>query len=63
MKLKMKSLNLPEACSIMGYALALRMSLVSNREAMSSLMTLINCLTLLRAKLSWFRIMRAIFYN
>jgi hypothetical protein len=61
MKLKMKSLNLLEACSIVGDALALRMALVSNRKAMSSLMTLRNCLTLLRAKLPWFRIMRAIF--
>jgi 3D (Asp-Asp-Asp) domain-containing protein len=34
----MKNLNLLEACSIMGDALALRMVLVSNREAMSSLM-------------------------
>jgi hypothetical protein len=41
---------------------ALRMALVSNREAMSSLIPLRNCLTLLRAKLPWFRIMRAIFY-
>jgi hypothetical protein len=62
MKLKMKSLNLLEACSIMGDALALRMALVSNREAMSSLVPLRNCLTLLRAKLPWFRIMRAIVY-
>jgi hypothetical protein len=62
MKLKMKNLNLLEACSIMGDALALRMALVSNREAMSSLMPLRNCLTLLRAKLPWFRILRAIFY-
>jgi hypothetical protein len=38
------------------------MALVSNREATSRLMTLRNCLTLLRAKLPWFRIMRAIFY-
>jgi hypothetical protein len=48
MKLKMKSLNFLEACSIMGDALALRMALVSSREAMSSLMPLRNCLTLLR---------------
>jgi hypothetical protein len=60
MKLKMKNLNLLEACSIV--ALALRMALVSNREAISSLMPLKNCLTLLRAKLTWFRITRAIFY-
>jgi hypothetical protein len=38
MNLKLKSLNLLEACSIMGDALALRMALVSNMEAMSSLM-------------------------
>jgi predicted RNase H-like nuclease (RuvC/YqgF family) len=57
-----ENLNLLEACSIMGDALALRMSLVSNREAMSSLMPLRNCLTLLRAKLPWFRIMRVTFY-
>jgi hypothetical protein len=50
-ELKMKSLNFLEACSIVGDALALRMSLVSNREAMSSLMPLRNCLTLLRARL------------
>jgi hypothetical protein len=62
MKLKMKSLNLLEACSIVGDALALRMALVSNREAMSSLMPLKDCLILLRARLLWFRIMRAIFY-
>jgi hypothetical protein len=36
--------------------------LVSNREAMSSLMPLKDCLILLRARLPWFRIMRAIFY-
>jgi hypothetical protein len=62
MKLKMKNLNLLEACSIVGDTLALRMALVSNRETMSSLMTLKDFLILLRAKLPWFRIMRAIFY-
>jgi hypothetical protein len=62
MKLKIKNLNLQEACFIMGDALALRMTMVSNREAMSSLMPLRNYLTLLRAKLPWFRIMKAIFY-
>ena len=41
---------------------ALRMALVSNREAMSRLVPLGNCLTLLRVRISWFRIMRAIFY-
>jgi hypothetical protein len=62
MKLKMKSLNLLEACFIMGDTLALRMAFVSNREAMSSLMPLRDCPTLLRARLPWFRIMKAIFY-
>jgi hypothetical protein len=51
-----------EACSIMGDVLASRMTLVSNREAMSSLMPLKDYLILLRARLSWFRITRAIFY-
>ena len=58
----MKNLNLLEACSIMGDALASRMALVSNREAMSNLMPLKDCLILLRARLPWFRITRAIFY-
>jgi hypothetical protein len=58
----MKNSNLLEACSIVGDALALRMALASNREAMLNLMPLRNCLTLLRAKLTWFRIKRAIFY-
>jgi hypothetical protein len=39
-----------------------QMALVSNRESMSSLMPLKDCLLLLRARLPWFRIMRAIFY-
>jgi hypothetical protein len=47
----MKNLNLLEACSKVGDALALRMVLVSNREAMSSLMPLKDCLILLRARL------------
>jgi hypothetical protein len=46
----------------MGDALALRMALVSNREAMPSLMPPKDCLILLRARLPWFRIMRATFY-
>jgi hypothetical protein len=62
MKLKMKNLNLLEACSIMGDALALGMALVSNREAMSSLMPLKDYLILLRVRLSWFRIMKVTFY-
>jgi Leucine-rich repeat (LRR) protein len=45
-KLKMKNLNLLEACSTMGDALTLRMTLVSNRESMSSLMPLKDCLLL-----------------
>jgi hypothetical protein len=60
--LENENLNLLGACSIVGDALALRMALASNREAMSSLMPLKNCLTLLRARLSWFQITRAIFY-
>jgi hypothetical protein len=62
MNLKMRSLNLLEACSIMGDALALTMTLVSNRGAMSSLMPLKDYLILLRARLPWFRIMKATFY-
>jgi hypothetical protein len=62
MKLKMKNLNLLEACSIVEDALALRMALVSNREAMSSSMLPKDCLTLLRARLSWLRITRVTFY-
>jgi hypothetical protein len=46
----------------MGDALALRMALVSNRGAMSSLMPLKDCVILLRARLPWFRIMRVTFY-
>jgi hypothetical protein len=38
------------------------MTLVSNREAMSKLMPLKDCLILLRARLPWFRITMAIFY-
>jgi hypothetical protein len=58
----MKILNLLEACSIMGDALALRMASISNREAMSNLMPLKDCLILLRARLPWLRIMIVIFY-
>jgi hypothetical protein len=36
--------------------------IASNRETMSSLMSLRNYLTLLRAKLPWFRITRVTFY-
>jgi hypothetical protein len=49
---------------IVGDALALRMALASNRETMSSLMPLLkDCLTLLRARLPWFRITRVAFYT
>jgi hypothetical protein len=41
---------------------ALRIALVSNRRAMSSLMPLKDCLILLRARLPWFRIMNVTFY-
>jgi hypothetical protein len=60
--LTMKSLNLLEACFIKGDALALRMALVSNRGAMSSLMPLKYYLILLSERLPWFRIMRVTFY-
>jgi hypothetical protein len=59
---EIENLNLLEACFIMGDTLTLRMALVSNTEAMSNLMPLKYCLILLRAKLPWFRITRAIFY-
>jgi hypothetical protein len=60
----MENLNLLVVCSIVGEALALRMALASNREAMSNLMPLLkDCLTLLRAKLPWFRITRVTFYT
>jgi hypothetical protein len=58
----MKNLNLLEVCFIMGDALALRMALASNRDTMSSLMPLRNYLILLRVRLPWLRITRAIFY-
>jgi hypothetical protein len=58
----MKILNLLGACSIVGDALALRMALVSNREAMSSLMPPKDCLILSRARFPWFRITRVTFY-
>jgi hypothetical protein len=57
-----KNFNFLEACSIMRDALASRMTLVSNREAMSKLMPLKDCLILLRARLPWLRIMRVTFY-
>jgi hypothetical protein len=58
----MKTLNLLVVCFIMGDALALRMTLASNREAMSSSMPLKDCLILLRARLPCLRITRAIYY-
>jgi hypothetical protein len=62
MSSKIKILHLPVVCSIMGDAQALRMALVSNKEAMSSLMPVKDCLILLRAWLPWFRIVRVTFY-
>jgi hypothetical protein len=63
-ELEMKCLNLLEACSIIGDALALRMVLVSNRgiKTTPSLMPLKKYLSLLRARLPWFRIVRVTFY-
>jgi chromosome segregation ATPase len=58
-----EKLNLLEACSIVGDALALRMTLASNRETMSSLVPLRYCLILLRVRLPWFRITRVTFYT
>jgi hypothetical protein len=61
-EIEMKNSNLLKACSIMADALALRMALASNRDAMTSLIPPRNCLTLLRVRLPWLRITRAIFY-
>jgi hypothetical protein len=60
----MKFFNLLEACFIMGDALALRMALVSNKEAKatSNLMPTRNYLILLRVRFPWFRIERVTFY-
>jgi hypothetical protein len=49
-ELENEKLNLLVACSIMGDALVLRTTLVSNREAMSNLMPLKDCLILLRSR-------------
>src|SRR5688572_25335655 len=58
----MKSLNLLVVCFIVGDALASRMALASNREAMSNLMPLLkDWLTLLRARLPCLRITRVTF--
>src|SRR5688572_13653721 len=58
----MKNLNLLEACSIVGDALASRMALASKRETMSNLMFLLkDCIILLRARLPWLRITRVTF--
>src|SRR6187455_3232602 len=60
----MKNLNLLEVCSIVGDALASRMALASNREAMSNLVPLLrNCPTLLRARLPCLRITRVTVYT
>src|SRR6187455_3535675 len=58
----MRNLNLLVVCSIVGDALALRMALASNREAMSNLMPLLkDYLTLLRARLPCLRITKVTF--
>jgi hypothetical protein len=60
--LENENLNLLEACSIVGDALALRMALASNKEAMSNSMPLLkDYLTLLRARLPCLRITRVTF--
>jgi hypothetical protein len=63
-ELENENLNLLEACSIMGDALALRMGLVSNKgtKTTPNLMPPKNCLILLWARLPLFRIVKAIFY-
>jgi hypothetical protein len=60
----MESLNLLVACFIMGDALALRMTLASNKgaNATPNLMLPRNYLILLRVRLPWFRIERVTFY-
>jgi hypothetical protein len=64
MNLRMKILNLLEACSIMGDALALSMGLVSNKgtKTTPNLIPLRNCLILLSVRLPWFRIEGYILY-
>src|SRR5688572_10310233 len=58
----MKSLNLLEACSIEGDALASRMALASKGEIMSNLMPLLkDCQILLRGRLPCLRITRITF--
>jgi hypothetical protein len=53
-----------EVCSIVGDALASRMTLASKGETMSNLMPLLkDCLTLLRARLPCLRITRVTFYT
>jgi hypothetical protein len=63
-ELENENLNSLVVCFIMGDVLALRMALDSNKgtNPISSLMPLRNCLILLRVRLPWFRIERAIFY-
>jgi DNA repair exonuclease SbcCD ATPase subunit len=60
--LENKKLNLLEACSIVGDALASRMALASKRKTMSNLMPLLkDCLTLLRARLPCLKTTRVTF--
>jgi hypothetical protein len=61
-KINEHDLNLLEACSIVGDALASRMALAFKRGTMSNLMPLLkDCLTLLRARLPCLRITRVTF--
>jgi hypothetical protein len=65
MNLRMKNLNLLVVCFIMGDALTLRMALAFNlgAKATSNLMRIeTSFLTLLRARLPWFRIEKVTFY-
>jgi hypothetical protein len=60
----MKNLNLLVVCFIVGDARALRMTLASKGETMSSLMPLLkDYLTLLRVRLPCLRIIRVTFYT
>jgi hypothetical protein len=61
-ELENEKLNLLVVCSIVGDALALRMALASDMEAMSNLMPLLkDCQTFLRARLPCLRITRVTF--
>jgi hypothetical protein len=64
-ELENKQLNFLEACFIMGDALALRMTLVSNKGAKATLSLIpprTNYLILLMVRLTWFRIEKVTSY-